>query len=88
MITAQDTTLIRTSEFNLCGYKLIQTEHPKLLILETQKERTFRMRSKIAVDNLDIFSYMNFKFIYVEIHIKTKLTQLYRDIMEQKYVLK
>lgn len=34
-----------------------------------------------------IFSYINSKFIYVEKHIKTQLTQLYRDIMEQKCAL-
>lgn len=85
-VTAQDVTfaLTKVAEFNLCGYQMIQTEHPKLFILETQKGRTFRTRSKISVDNLDIFSYVNSKFVYVEKHIKTQLTQLYRDIMEQK----
>lgn len=85
-VTAQDVTfaLTRVTDFSLCGYQLIQTEHPKLFILETQKGRTFRTRSKIAVDNLDIFTYVNSKFVYVEKHIKTQLTQLYRNIMEQK----
>lgn len=39
------------------------------------------------MDNLDIFSYTNSKFVYVEKHVKTQLTQLYRDIMEQKCAL-
>lgn len=88
-VTTQDTTfaLTKTAEFNLCGYRLFRTEHPKLLILETQKERTFKIRSKTSVDNLDIFAYVNSKFVYVEKHIKTQLTQLYRDIMEQKCAL-
>jgi len=62
-------------------------EHPKLFILETQEGRTFKTKTKISVGNLDIFSYVNSKFIYVEKHIKTQLTQLYRDIMEQKCAL-
>lgn len=88
-VTTQETTfaLTKITETNLCGYQLIQTEHPKLFILETQKGRSFRTRSKIAVDNLDIFSYVNSKFVYVEKHVKTQLNQLYRDIMEQKCAL-
>ncbi|KYQ49650.1 hypothetical protein ALC60_11283 [Trachymyrmex zeteki] len=88
-VTTQDTTfaLTKTSDFDICGYRLAQTEHPKLFILETQKGKTFGSRSKIAVDNLDIFLYVNSKFIYVEKHIKTQLTQLYRNIMEQKCAL-
>lgn len=88
-VTTGETTfaLTRTTEFSVCGYKLFRTEHPKLLILETQRGRTFKPRSRISVDNLDIFSYVNSKFVYVEKHVKTQLTQLYRDIMEQKCAL-
>ncbi|KYQ60584.1 hypothetical protein ALC60_00357 [Trachymyrmex zeteki] len=88
-VTTQDTTfaLTKTSDFDICGYKLTQTEHPKLFILETQKGKTFSSRSKITVDNLDIFLYVKSKFIYVEKHVKTQLTQLYKDIMEQKCAL-
>lgn len=88
-VTTGDTTfaLTKTNEFDTCGYKLFRTEHPKLLIMETQRGRTFKTRSRISVDNLDIFSYVNSKFVYVEKHVKTQLTQLYRDIMEQKCAL-
>jgi hypothetical protein len=71
----------------VCGYRLYNTEHPKLLILETQPGKTFKSRTRIAVDNLDIFSYVNSKFVFVEKHMKTQLTKLYRDIMEQKCAL-
>ncbi|KYM84284.1 hypothetical protein ALC53_05377 [Atta colombica] len=43
-------------------------------------------RSKVTIENLDIFLYVNSKFIYVEKYVKTQLTQLYRD-MEQKCAL-
>lgn len=88
-VTTKDTTfaLTKTTDFSLCGYRLTQTEHPKLFILETTKGRTFKTQTKITVNNLDIFSYVNSKFVYVEKHIKTQLTQLYRDIMEQKCAL-
>jgi len=88
-VSARDTTfaLTKTQETNLCGYLLFRTEHPKLLIMETQRGRTFKPRSRIAVDNLDIFTYVNSKFVYVEKHIKNQLTRLYRDVMEQKCAL-
>lgn len=88
-VTTKDTTfaLTKTTDLNVCGYTLLQTEHPKLFILETEKNKVFKTRSRIAVDNLDIFLYVNSKFVYVERHIKTQLTQLYRDIMDQKCAL-
>ncbi|KYN50086.1 hypothetical protein ALC62_00114, partial [Cyphomyrmex costatus] len=88
-VTTQETTfaLTKTVDIDVCGYKLSQTEHPKLFVLQTQKGRTFKTRGKITVDNLDIFLYVNSKFVYVEKHIKKQLTQLYRNIMEQKCAL-
>jgi len=88
-VTTRETTfaLTKTAEVSLCGYTLVQTEHPKLFILETQRDHTFKIRSRISVNNLDIFAYVNSKFVYVEKHIKTQLTHLYRDIMEQKCAL-
>ncbi|KYN50093.1 hypothetical protein ALC62_00121 [Cyphomyrmex costatus] len=88
-VTTQETTfaLTKTIDLDVCGYKLSQTEHPKLFILQTEKGRTFKTRSKITVDNLDIFLYVNSKFVYVEKHIKRQLTQLYRNLMEQKCAL-
>lgn len=88
-VTTHETTfaLAKSGEFSVCGYKLARTEHPKLFILETERGKTFKLRSKTSVDNLDIFAYVNSKFVYVERHIKTQLNQLYKDIMEQKCAL-
>lgn len=88
-VTTGETTfaLTEVAKLNLCGYQLIQTEHPRLFVLETQPGRVFKTRTKVAIDNLDIFSYVNSKFVYVEKHLKTQLNQLYKDIMEQKCAL-
>jgi len=56
---------------------LLRTEHPKLFILETRKGDTFAHRGSIPVDNLDIFTYVNSKFVYVEKHIRHQMTSLY-----------
>jgi len=39
------------------------------------------------VNNLDIFAYVNSKFVYVEKHIKNQLNKLYMYIMEHKCAL-
>lgn len=88
-VTTKETTfaLTKASDTNLCGYNIINTEHPKLFLLEVNKGQSFKTRSQISVNNLDIFTYVNSKFVYVEKHMKTQLTQLYRDIMQQKCAL-
>ncbi|CAK9834636.1 Retrovirus-related Pol polyprotein from transposon 412 [Anthophora retusa] len=88
-VTSQGTTfaLARTTSTKVCGYTLIHTEHPKLFILETEKEGHFKTRTPIAINNLDIFAYVNSKFVYVEKHLKTQIIQLYRDVVKQKCAL-
>lgn len=74
-LATQDITFALTArnEENVCGYKIIRTEHPKLFILETSKDNTFAQAQKITVANLDIFAYINSKFVYVEKHIRTRI---------------
>lgn len=76
--------LSKTKEQPVCGYTLLQTEHPKLFILETKKGETFKKRGIVPVNNLDIFSYVNSKFVYVEKHIRHQMTSLYYNIIQQK----
>ena len=85
-LTTQETTfrLARQSNQSLCGYTLIRTEHPKLFILETQRGESFAVQRKISVSNLDIFPYINSKFIYVEKHVKLQMRNLYKDILTQR----
>ncbi|XP_072754310.1 uncharacterized protein [Anoplolepis gracilipes] len=85
-LTTQDITfaLTRTREQPLCGYTLLRTEHPKLFILETKKGDVFAERGTISIDNLDIFAYMNSKFVYVEKHIRHQMTSLYHNVIQQK----
>ncbi|KYN07828.1 hypothetical protein ALC62_01201 [Cyphomyrmex costatus] len=85
-LTTKDITfaLSKRSEYNVCGYTLVQTEHPKLLIVETNKNNLFAKFTRISVNNLDIFTYINSKFIYVEKHLKTQMQDLYHNILDQK----
>jgi len=85
-LTTEDITfaLTKTKEQPLCGYTLLRTEHPKLFILETRKGDTFAARGAIPVNNLDIFTYVNSKFVYVEKHIRRQMTSLYYNVMQQR----
>jgi len=85
-LTTEDITfaLTKTKEQPLCGYTLLRTEHPKLFILETRKGDTFAARGTIPVNNLDIFTYVNSKFVYVEKHIRRQMTSLYYNVMQQR----
>ncbi|KMQ92400.1 hypothetical protein RF55_7621 [Lasius niger] len=85
-LETQDTTfaLTLTRKHTTCGYTLFGTEHPKLFIFETQKGNVFKAKSKTAVTNLDMFTYANSKFVYVERYIRDQITTLYQDIIMQK----
>lgn len=85
-LVTQDITFALTAvkQMQHCGYTLHRTEHPKLLILETRKGNEAKMQESIPVDNLDIFGYVNSKFVYVERHLRTQLTTLYHDILKQR----
>jgi len=76
--------LMKTKEIPLCGYTLLCTEHPKLFILEAKPGNTFASRKIIPVNNLDIFTYMNSKFVYIEKHVKQQMTSLYNNVILQK----
>ena len=60
----------------LCGCGLIQTEHPKLFIFETRPGSSFLENKHLQVQNMNIFAYVNSKFIYVERHIRTVVNRL------------
>ncbi|CAK9834649.1 Retrovirus-related Pol polyprotein from transposon 17.6 [Anthophora retusa] len=85
-VTSDDTifALTQTSTTSICGFTLIKTEHPKLFIVEIAANGRFKPASAVPVNNLDIFTYVNSKFIYVEKHLRTQITQLYKDILNQK----
>jgi len=85
-LSTKDVTfaLTKIGEEHLYGYTLIKTEHPKLLIFETKEGRTFISKRQLSVENLDIFPYVNSKFVYVEKHIQTQMNYLYRDVLKQR----
>ena len=70
--------------YDICAYKFIRTEHPKLFIVELEEGEDIKFLTTVPTEDLDILTYVNSKFIYVEKHIKRQMNALYRDVITQK----
>ena len=79
--------LVQEAVHRRCGFALIQTEHPKLFVLQGAKGTFFTALRKIPTREMDLFTYINSKFVYVEKHIHTQLNNLYRDVVLQRCLL-
>lgn len=87
-VTSSDITFALATKHSkiLCGYTLIDTEHPKLFILEGKSE-FFNKPQRLDTHNLDLFTYMNSKFVYLEKHFRKQLNYLYYDVLVQRCLL-
>jgi len=54
-----------------------------LLIFETSPGNKV-FSKQYRPENFDIFTYMNSKFVYVEKHVRTQISQLYRNVLQQQ----
>ena len=83
-MVSEDTmfALVKRGSENICGHNIIRTEHPKLFIFETTGGSVFN-HDKLSVQNMDIFTYVNSKFIYVERHIRKQMKDIYLDLIRQ-----
>ena len=70
--------------YDVCLHKFIRTDHPKLFIVEIRDGEQLKFNTKIATDNLDLMTYVNSKFIYVEKRLQRHFNSLYRDVLEKK----
>lgn len=76
--------LWKTTELHKCGYIFYATEHPKLFILEDTHSGELIKKATISATNLDIFAYVNSKFLYIEKHIRGQFRELYYKILQEK----
>ena len=66
------------------NYVLIRIVHPKLLIFETARGNTYLEKKQPLVENVDLITYINSKFIYVKRHIFRQMSKLYHDLLTHK----
>lgn len=71
-------------EVPICMYTGYQTEHPKLIVIKLLQGGFYFKKQPVEVKNLDLFTYINSKFVYTERHIRKQITALHKDIMLQK----
>ena len=75
--------LTRKEAQPVCGAVLYRTEHPKLFIVESHEGVSPESRRGLTIENLDMFTYVNSKFVFIERHVRTQLNHLYYDILKQ-----
>lgn len=68
----------------VCGYKVIRTEHPKLFVVDKSDNDFFLKNNNLALENIDIFAYVNTKIVYLEQHLKKEIIDLYNNVIQQQ----
>ena len=76
--------LWKKGERKVCGSEVVRTEHPKLFILENDRENGFLNRNPTITANLDIFTNVNSKFLYIKKYVRKLISQMYYDILRHK----
>lgn len=64
----------------VCGHSAYQTEHPRLKILISNGIK-FGFKKSISAFNVDMFTYMNSKFVHLERHIQNQITNLHASLV-------
>lgn len=92
VITVHDSSILFslriTKATQICGSVAYQTEHPKLLIVTDTGSGFYLNLLKKKTTNLDMFTYMNSKFVYLEREVETNMNNLYTTIMTQQCLTK
>lgn len=73
-----------TEPISVCGYDGFQTEHPRLLIAKKTISGYPFNKGTVNSRNLNLLTYVNTKFVYVERHIKSQIESLYTNLILKK----
>ncbi|EFA11706.2 hypothetical protein TcasGA2_TC001793 [Tribolium castaneum] len=73
----------------VCGMRVWQTEHPKLLVTETEPELISRnWKQQVTTENIDLTVYINSKFLYMEQSLKTSIDRAYAYTIHRRCLLR
>lgn len=69
-----------------CGYMLAETEHPKLMVFEYRdpKRPFIEVTNTMPAESMDLFTYVNSKFLVVTHNLAVNLRKLYEDVILQQ----
>ena len=69
---------------SVCGSILIRSEHFKLFLIQTNGGGSPFTRKFKTIQKLDLFLYVNNKFVYVDRNQRKQMTHLYLDVLLQR----
>lgn len=72
--------LMAKRRVNVCGYSITQMELSDLFIVESPSDNMFPNIQQIEVQDLDMFLYINAKFLLTERNTINKIKQIYHEI--------
>ncbi|CAD6226375.1 GSCOCG00011893001-RA-CDS [Cotesia congregata] len=70
--------------YSNCRTLLIKTIHPKLFILDSEVSEFIPRNQGVSIKNIDLFTYVNAKFVYFEHHLKREMIILYNQLFQQQ----
>lgn len=65
----------------ICSTYGLQTEHPRLFIVQYAQGHALFTKKDTNTRNLDLATYINSKFVYTERHIRGEMERLYLDLL-------
>jgi hypothetical protein len=71
----------------ICNYDVWHTEHPKILVLENAGFPYLFEPTNIRTADLDLFLYINSKFVAYDKQVGTQMTALYNTLNHQRCML-
>lgn len=72
--------LMAKRRVNVCGYAITQTELSDLFIIEAPSDNIFPKVKPIEVQDLDMFLYINAKFLLTERNTRKQIKEVYHEI--------
>ncbi|KAG8225328.1 hypothetical protein J437_LFUL005342 [Ladona fulva] len=76
--------LMTVKAVEICGITVYATEHPKLFIAPKIGHSWFFKKTPMQVESVNLFTYLNSKFVYLERHVKHEMEKLYKNILEYR----
>lgn len=73
-----------TAPRSLCSLEAYSTEHPKLIIIKRTGFDFIFKKSNIKASELDLFTYMNSKFVFIERNLQLNMNALYKNWRNEK----
>lgn len=76
-----------TNPYRKCAFMMFMTEHPKLIIVPRQSHGFYFEKKPVPPGALDLLTYMNSKFVYVNKNIGDSIEEVFQHLSLQRCAL-